>query len=154
MKVEVCVNCGSEIGQLERAYIYEGQVVCQKCDDKLRGVFLEEKASEKYKKPGKLSAIAGMRMGAGICNIIAGIAFCWLCFPIVMIPFGIIEIITASNLLKDFPSRIKNPKLIPILEIVVIVTLAGWISVVVGILSLVFFADEKVKRYLACLPER
>jgi hypothetical protein len=95
-----------------------------------------------------------MRLGAGICNIIAGIVFCWLIFPIVMIPLGIIEIISASNLLKLQPEPPTGIKIIAILEIVAIITMAGWISVVVGILTLVFLSDERVKNYLSLvLPQ-
>ncbi len=99
-------------------------------------------------KPGKVTAIGGMRIGSGVCNILAGLIFYWLILPIVMIPLGIVEIVSGSNLLKAKPDRPSNLRAIPILEIIAILTLAGWISVVVGILSLVFFADQRVKSYL------
>ena len=38
-----------------------------------------------------------------------------------------------------------------VLEIVAIITLAGWISVVVGILTLVFMSDQQVKLYFTQL---
>ena len=65
-------------------------------------------------KPGKVTAIGGMRLGAGICNILAGVAFCWLFFPIIMLPLGIFEIISASNLLKEQPQKTSSLKTIAI----------------------------------------
>jgi hypothetical protein len=35
MKVETCKNCGAVIGQLEKAFVFQGQVVCEKCYKKL-----------------------------------------------------------------------------------------------------------------------
>jgi hypothetical protein len=99
-------------------------------------------------KPGKVTAIGGMRLGSGVCNILAGIFFFWLVFPIVMIPLGIVEIVSASNLLKAKPDRPSSLHAIPILEIIAILTLAGWVSVAVGIISLVFLSDQRVKSYL------
>lgn len=98
-------------------------------------------------KPGKITAIGGMRLGSGICNIIAGAIFFWWVLPIVLIPFGIIEIVSASNLLKSSPNRTSNTRAIPILEIIAILTLAGWISVIVGIVSLAFLSDQQVREY-------
>ncbi len=34
-KVEQCENCGRLIGKLEQAYVYEGRVVCEQCNEKL-----------------------------------------------------------------------------------------------------------------------
>ena len=102
-------------------------------------------------KPGKVTAIGGMRIGSGVCNIIAGLAFCWLIFPAVLIPLGILEIVSAGNLLKSRPERPTTLKTFPILEIIAILTLAGWISLVVGIISLAFLADTKVKKYFESL---
>jgi hypothetical protein len=99
-------------------------------------------------KPGKITAIGGMRLGSGVCNILAGLVFCWLIFPIIIIPLGIVEIVSASNLLKTKPDRPSSLLAIPILEIIAILTLAGWVSVVVGIISLVFLSDQRVKSYL------
>ena len=98
-------------------------------------------------KPGKVTAIGGMRIGSGVCNILAGLVFCLFILPIVMIPLGIVEIVSASNLLKAKPDRPSTLRAIPILEIIAILTLAGWISVVVGIISLVFLSDQRVSSY-------
>lgn len=107
-----------------------------------------DEAGLKIVKPGKVTAIGGMRIGSGVCNILAGLVFCWLIFPIALIPLGIIEIISGANLLKAKPDRPSNLRTIPVLEIIAILTLAGWISVVVGVLSLVFLSDQRVNSYL------
>jgi len=160
MGKEVCENCGRAMGKLEQAFICKGHVVCKECNKKLSDEPQEittqsgsfpATADTVLAKPGKITAIGGMRIGAGVCNILAGIAFCWLLLPLVMIPLGVIEIISASNLLKSRPTRPQGLKTIAILEIVAILTLAGWISVVVGIITLVFLADPRVKNYLSRL---
>jgi hypothetical protein len=96
MKNEICENCGTEIGKLERAFVFEGNIICEKCQKKLRTDLTNGKQSA-ITKLGKVTAIAYMRLGAGVCNILAGLVFCWLILPIAMIPLGIVEIISASN---------------------------------------------------------
>lgn len=107
-----------------------------------------EQAGPLTLKPAKITAIAGMRLGSGVCNILVGLAFCWVLFPILLIPLGIVEIVSGSNLLKAKPDRPSSLNAIPILEIIAILTLAGWVSVIVGIISLVFLGDQRVKSYL------
>lgn len=145
------------MGKLEQAFIHKGHIVCKECNTKLCDETQEivtpsgtspATAEMLLAKPGKVTAIGGMRIGAGVCNILAGIVFCWLLLPLVMIPLGVVEIISASNLLKSRPTQPQGLKTIAILEIVAILTLAGWISVVVGIITLVFLADPRVKAYL------
>lgn len=34
-KLEVCTNCGAKIGMLEQAHLYQGNVVCSECNQKL-----------------------------------------------------------------------------------------------------------------------
>jgi len=36
MKGEICESCGRIIGIAEQAYVYEGRIVCEQCDKKLR----------------------------------------------------------------------------------------------------------------------
>lgn len=149
-----CGNCGLQIGKLEKKYKWKDYIVCELCFLKLKPAVERDCHDVGMKKPGKFSTIAGVRMGAGICDILAGLVFCWLVFPIVMIPFGIIEIISACNLLKEKPEYPKSIKTIAILEIIGIVTLAGWISIVAGIMTLVFLSDDKVKAYIESLREK
>ncbi len=102
-------------------------------------------------KPGKLIVIGGMRLGSGVCNVLAGFLLYWLVFPLVLIPFGVVEIVSGINLLREKPKRPLTLRVIPILEIVAIVTLAAWVSIVAGVLSLIFLNDEHVKSYLGDL---
>lgn len=159
-KIESCENCGRVIGELEQACVYDDHIVCKQCREKLQDVPERvgtsvmnacQTGSTILTKPGKVTAIGGMRMGAGVCNIIAGLVFCWLLLPLVMIPLGVIEIVSASNLLKSRPNTPSGLKTIAILEIVAILTLAGWISVVVGIITLAFLSDQRVQEYFSQL---
>ena len=109
---------------------------------------ISKEAGPPILKPGKVTAIGGMRLGSGVCNILAGIVLGLLIFPIVLIPLGIVEIVSGSNLLKAKPGRPSSLLAIPILEIIAILTLGGWVSAVVGIISLVFLSDQGVKSYL------
>ena len=34
--IEICNNCGREILRLEKAFVFEGKIVCSRCDSKLR----------------------------------------------------------------------------------------------------------------------
>ncbi len=36
MEDEICENCGGTISLLEQAFVYQGRIVCEKCDKKLR----------------------------------------------------------------------------------------------------------------------
>ena len=99
-------------------------------------------------KPGKVTAIGGMRLGSGISNVLVGLIGCCFILPVLLIPLGIVEIISGSNLLKAKPGRPSTLRAIPILEIVAIITCAAWVSMVVGIISLVFLGDQRVKSYL------
>ncbi|MHC4460333.1 MAG: hypothetical protein ACYS6W_04365 [Planctomycetota bacterium] len=37
MEDEICENCGGIISPFEQAFVYQGRIVCEKCDKKLRG---------------------------------------------------------------------------------------------------------------------
>lgn len=112
-------------------------------------------------KPGKVQAIAIMVLINGILNILwalgasAGALFSLIgifCVPITILPgvLGIFEILYASNLLSITPKPNQNGQTIAILEIACI--LAGnVVSLVVGILVLVFASDPEVKDWFARL---
>lgn len=38
MKIELCANCHEPIGYMEKACVFDGNVVCEACDVRLRGV--------------------------------------------------------------------------------------------------------------------
>ena len=89
------------------------------------------------KKPWKVTVIGVLRIGSGLCNIGAGLFFWWLYLPTLLILLGIAEIISGGRMLNAKPMRPSSPKSLAIYEILSILTLAGWIPLVVGILSLI-----------------
>jgi hypothetical protein len=112
-------------------------------------------------KPGMVQAIAIMTLVNGILNILyglsitAGIVFGTLfigiiCAPVTILPvvLGIFEILYAVKLMANPPHPVKPSQTIAILEIVAIIT-GNLISMVVGILALVFYSDANVKAYFA-----
>ena len=109
------------------------------------------------KKPDMVGPIGIIMVVSGILNILAGIGWAaliilgtlgigLLCAPIFLIPMGIgiYEIIQGVNIMNDRP--VKNVPLVGILEIVSILW-ANILSVVGGILVLIFYNDEQVKAY-------
>ena len=50
MEDEICENCGGIIGILDQAFVYQGRVVCEKCDKKLRAE--PQKLEELLEFPG------------------------------------------------------------------------------------------------------
>ena len=114
-------------------------------------------------KPGKVQAIAIMTLINGILNILWGIGLTGsvvlgtlgvglLCAPLTILPLvlGIFEIIGGVKLMGE-PPRKFNVQTIAILEIVAILAGDG-ISLIVGILNLVFYNDPPTKQYIDSLP--
>jgi hypothetical protein len=114
-------------------------------------------------KPGMVTALSIMTLINGILNIIwalgatasivlgtLGIGL--LCAPITILPavLGIFEIIYAANLMANPPKPVKPSMTLAILEICCILV-GNVISLVVGILALVFYNDPSVKNYFAQL---
>jgi len=107
-------------------------------------------------KPGKVQAIAIMCLVDGILNVLLGLGvggtllFTTICcapigaYPIVL---GVLEIVYAAKLLPDAPQRDVRPaQYLAVMQIVNIAT-GGVISLVVGILSLVFYGEAEVKAW-------
>jgi len=114
-------------------------------------------------KPGKIQAIAIMTLINGILNILAALGLTativlgtlgigLLCAPITILPgvLGIFEIIYAANLLANPPKPTKPSQAIAIMEICCIIV-GNVVSLVVGILALVFYNDPEVQAYFATL---
>jgi len=114
-------------------------------------------------KPGMIQTIAIMTLVNGILNIVAGLGLTvsvvlgtfflgLICAPITILPavLGIFEIIYATNLMANPPKVYQPNQTIAILEICCIVFM-NIISLVIGILALVFYNDEEVKAYFAQL---
>jgi hypothetical protein len=116
------------------------------------------------RKPDKVGAIAILCLVDGILNVVFGISWvfgisvfgastCGLgciliplgAYPLVL---GILEIVYASKLLPDPPTAGEPARWLAVMQIVNVL----WgqvISLVVGILLLIFFDDPEVRAYLA-----
>ena len=112
-------------------------------------------------KPTLVNVIAWTTLTSGIVNIIWGLAASGtalatiigiICTPITILPtiLGVFEILYAAKLLSNPPQAVKPSSTIAILEIVCVIT-GNVFSMVVGILSLVFYNDEIVRDYFARL---
>ena len=110
-------------------------------------------------KPGLVQAVGIMTLVNGILNILWGIgvtiglmaALVTICLvPLGLLPIilGIFEIIFAVKLLATPPQPVQPSQTIAILEICCIL-FGNVISLVVGILALVFYSDPAVKEYFA-----
>lgn len=118
-------------------------------------------------KPGEVTAITIMTLISGITNILAALGwsfsivvgtlgFGFLCVPLTILPgiLGVFEIIYAANLLSTPPKPVRPSQTLAILEICAIVFL-NVISLVTGILALVFYNNPAVQEYFARLtPEQ
>lgn len=110
-------------------------------------------------KPGKVQTIAVLTLMNGILNIIYAcvatlliviltFGIGCLCAPLIILPgiLGIAEILYAVKLLPDTPQSIKPNQTLAILEICAILT-GNFVSLIIGILNLVFYTDDDVKAY-------
>jgi len=118
-------------------------------------------ASNALQKPGMVQAITIMTLINGILNILAGLSLTaavaistmfigLLCAPVTILPsvLGIFEILYAVKLLSNPPQPVKPSQTIAILEICCIL-FGDILSLVVGVLALVFYNDVTVKTYFA-----
>lgn len=107
-------------------------------------------------KPDMVNVIAIIMIVSGAINILWGIGVSLtliitilgiLCIPLGLIPIGIgvYEIIQGVNILNDKP--VKNITLVGILEIASILW-GNVLTLVGGILVLIFYNDESTKAYL------
>lgn len=110
-------------------------------------------------KPALFTAIAVMTLISGIINLFWGfIASATalgtlvgiVCLPITILPtiLGVFEIIYAAKLLSSQPQPVKPSQSIAILQILTFL-IGNVFSMVVGILSLIFYNDVNVKDYFA-----
>jgi hypothetical protein len=118
-------------------------------------------ATPSVQKPGMVTALTIMTLINGILNILYALGFTaaivlgtfgigLLCAPLTILPaiLGIFEILYAVKLLSNPPQPVKPSQTLAVLEIVCIIT-GNVISMVVGILALVFYNDTSVKDYFA-----
>jgi hypothetical protein len=113
------------------------------------------------KKPDTIQAIAIMTLVNGILNILWAIGLTMgvvlgtffigiICLPLTILPavLGVFEILYAVKLLANPPQPVKPNQTLAILEIIAIVY-ANVISLVVGILALVFYNQMEVRAYFS-----
>jgi hypothetical protein len=110
-------------------------------------------------KPGLLTAVAIMTLTSGIINLFWGFVSSAtalstfvgvVCLPITILPtiLGVFEIIYAAKLLSSQPQPVQPSQAIAISEIAMILGFNVF-SMVVGILTLIFYNDLSVKEYFA-----
>jgi hypothetical protein len=110
-------------------------------------------------RPGMVQALGIMTLVNGILNILAALGLTvsivigtlgigLLCAPVTIAPavLGVFEIMYAMKIIANPPVPVKFSQAIAILEICCIVV-GNVISLVVGILALVFYNDSQVKAY-------
>ncbi|MGB7876362.1 MAG: hypothetical protein WBL25_18425 [Anaerolineales bacterium] len=111
--------------------------------------------------PGLVKTIAVTTLISGIVNVFWGliatavvvptiILACLAVFTILPTILGVFEIIYALKLLGNPPQPVQPSTTIAILEILTVFT-GNVFSMIVGILSLVFYNDPQVKEYFANL---
>ncbi len=112
-------------------------------------------------KPSLVNVIAWTTLASGIVNlgwglVVSGTALLTIvgicCTPLTILPaiLGIFEIIYAAKLLSVPPQPVRPAVNLAILEIVCILT-GNVFSMIVGIISLIFYNDPAVKNYFSRL---
>lgn len=114
-----------------------------------------------HQKPGLVTAIAAMILTSGIINLFWGFVASAtalgtiigvVCLPITILPtiLGVFEIVYAAKLFSAQPQPVQPSPSIAIFEILTFM-MGNLFSLVVGILSLIFYNDLSVKEYFARL---
>ncbi|MBI5824784.1 MAG: hypothetical protein HZB18_12210 [Chloroflexi bacterium] len=112
-------------------------------------------------KPGLVTAVAVMTLASGIINLFWGFVASAtalgtiigvVCLPITILPtiLGIFEIIYAAKLLSAQPQPVQPSQPIAIFQILTFL-MGNIFSMVVGILSLIFYNDVTVRDYFSRL---
>jgi hypothetical protein len=112
-------------------------------------------------KPSLVNIVAWTTLASGIVNLGWGLAISFFaaitivglcCVPLTILPaiLGIFEIIYAAKLLSVPPQPVRPAINLAVLEVVCILT-GNVFSMIVGIISLIFYNDPAVKDYFAHL---
>ncbi len=114
-------------------------------------------------KPGKVQAIAILSLIDGILNVMWAptlglgliaslVGICLAPLAIYPLVVGVFGIIYAAKLLSSHPVGVQPNKTVAILQIVNIIT-GNVLSLVTGILSLVFYDDPEVEAYYNAIAD-
>ena len=112
-------------------------------------------------KPGQLQTLGILTLidgilnvlwGTGLTIILLGTIVCWP-LGIYALVLGILEIITATKLMADPVTADKPPTWLSIMQIVNVPS-GNLLSIITGILGLVFYNDVQVKNYFDALAAR
>jgi len=132
------------------------------CSKQIKEYIMTENTYSPYSdSPGLVKTIGVTTLISGIVNIFWGliatavvvptiILACLAVFTILPTILGVFEIIYALKLLGNPPQPVQPSTSIAILEISTVLT-GNVFSMIVGILSLVFYNDPQVKEYFANL---
>lgn len=110
-------------------------------------------------KPGQLQSVAIMCMIDGVLNILYGISLAIgllfatiICFPLGIYPviLGILEINYATKLMAE-PARVNTPAQYLAIMQICNVLFGDVVSLIIGIISLVFYSDPQVRNYFGAL---
>jgi len=111
----------------------------------------------RHPRPTLVSVIAWTTLASGIVNVIWGVVALsnfigFICAPITVLPvvLGVFEIVYAAKLLGNSAQPLRPSTNIAVFEIACVI-FGNVFSMVVGILSLVFYNDIVVKDYFAGL---
>jgi hypothetical protein len=97
--------------------------------------------------------IFGAGFGAATFGVCCLPAMCLMVLPVYPIVVAIFDILYAVKVLPDPIKPVKAAQYLAVMQIVNIITL-NVLSVAVGIVSLVFYADPKVKAYFDAVQAR
>lgn len=116
-------------------------------------------------KPGLVSALGIMTLANGIINILYGLSITasivlgtiglgLICAPVTILPviLGVFEILYAVKIIANPPQPVQFSQTIAILEIVAVISGNG-LSLIVGILALVFGNDQRVQEYFSAINQ-
>ncbi len=114
------------------------------------------------KVPGKVQAIGIFHLVGGIMNLLLclfwgaygligglatfGIGLVFCCPAVIVLPIGILELISGIKHLSSDHTGLKAPKMTGIVELFAILG-CGTFSLIFGILTLVFLSDPEVDAY-------
>jgi len=118
MAIEICENCGSEIGKLEKAFVHEQHIVCALCYKKIKTTVQEDARSKKNVIPSDIQTydnpeflpLEAIRQDEKIIYEDQQNLTCTLFWPVIasilIVIYGFLMIISDSN--QNIPDSYNN----------------------------------------------